>query len=156
MNRSTQTDNINCLIERECRKYFFSQKENILSNLRTYARYDDEINFFLDKVLDELRNEFKKEKKFIKDDLNVEFTKWKVQYKETLHSGINKLEHSLDNKTKEIFKKEPYDMLTKRFMLNLKNECKNEYDDKINNVYLLIFLYLLVKLDFTIIYINRL
>ena len=40
MNQAIQTEDINKAIEAECKKYFFNQKENILSNIRTYAKYD--------------------------------------------------------------------------------------------------------------------
>ena len=142
MNQSTQTEDINKLIENECKRYFYAQKENILSNIRIYARYDEEINFFLDKVLDELRKEFKEEKKIIRNDLKDEFNDWKNRYQEDLKLGISKLHKSLDDKTKEIFKKEPYDLLTQKFMEKLKRDWRMEYEEKINNLYF--FLYVII------------
>jgi hypothetical protein len=138
MNQGTQTEDINYLIKQECQRYFYSQKENILSNIRIYARYDSEINFFLDKVLDELRKDFQEEKKLITSDLKDEYNNWKYLYQEELNKGIKKLQRSLDEKSKDIFKKEPYDLLTRNFMIKLKQEWRNEYEDKINNLYLVI------------------
>ena len=138
MNQGTQTEDINYLIKQECQRYFYSQKENILSNIRIYARYDSEINFFLDKVLDELRKDFQEEKKLITSDMKDEYNNWKYLYQEELNKGIKKLHRSLDEKSKDIFKKEPYDLLTRNFMIKLKQEWRNEYDDKINNLYFVI------------------
>jgi len=136
MNQAIQTEDLNKAIEAECKKYFFHQKENILSNIRTYAKYDNEINFFLDKVIAEVRKEFEEEKKIIRNDLKEEFKKWKVQYQEDLKSGIKKLHQELEEQSQKIVKREPYDILSKAFMNELRKEWRNEFDEKITNVYM--------------------
>jgi len=136
MNQAIQTEDLNKAIEVECKKYFYHQKENILSNIRTYAKYDNEINFFLDKVIAEVRKEFEEEKKIIRNDLKEEFKKWKVQYQEDLKSGIKKLHQELEEQSQKIVKREPYDILSKAFMNELRKEWRNEFDEKITNVYM--------------------
>ena len=139
MNQAIQTEDFNKAIEAECKKYFYNQKENILSNIRTYAKYDNEINFFLDKVIAEVRKEFEEEKKIIRNDLKEEFKKWKVQYQEDLKSGIKKLHQELEEQSQKIVKREPYDILSKAFMNELRKEWRNEFDEKITNVYMWFF-----------------
>lgn len=133
-------------IEKICKRYYEEQRGDILQNLRTFARYDKEINYFVDKIMDVFQEELKKNanenlencKKRIKDYID--------EYCQKQENGIVLLEEYLNNRVQKITKKEPYDIITSHYMKTLEKDLKNQYYTEIEGIKaILIFFFFILS-----------
>lgn len=127
-------------VRETCNRYFNKQKEQILSNLRIYAKYDSEVNYFLDKILAELQEDFTIIKKRCINELNEEFNKFNNKIENNTNNSIKTIDEHLNTKVNQIIKREPYDIISRSFLADLKNKWEMRYDNKLNDIYFYIFL----------------
>lgn len=127
-------------VRETCQRYFNKQKEQILSNLRIYAKYDSEINYFLDKILAELQEDFSVIKKRYINELNDEFNEFDNKIENKTASSVKTIDDHLNTKVNQIIKREPYDVISSTFLAGLKNKWEMRYDNKLNDLYFYIFL----------------
>ena len=127
-------------VRETCQRYFNKQKEQILSNLRIYAKYDSEVNYFLDKILAELQEDFSIIKKRCINELNEEFNEFDNKIENKTASSVKTIDNHLNTKVNQIIKREPYDVISSSFLAGLKNKWEMRYDNKLNDLYFYIFL----------------
>ena len=143
-------------VKETCQRYFNKQKEQILSNLRIYAKYDNEVNYFLDKILDELQEDFIIIKKRCINELNEEFNEFDNKIENKTASSVKTIDYHLNTKINQIIKKEPYDIISSTFLTDLKNKWEMTYDSKLNNLYFYMFLlFTLNNIIFYYFFINK-
>lgn len=128
-------------------KYFDKQKREIFENFRMFARYNKEINFFMDKIMDELS----KELNIYKTDLIEEF---KIKINEHIHNynvqqkrTLRELDNYLNKKIDDIQKKEPYDIISQKFLSNLEKSVEKNYYEKVEFLQNICILFILVNIS---------
>jgi hypothetical protein len=133
--------------EESVNKYFDKQKREIFENFRMFARYNKEINFFMDKIMDELS----KELNIYKTDLIEEF---KIKINEHIHNynvqqkrTLRELDNYLNKKIDDIQKKEPYDIISQKFLSNLEKSVEKNYYEKVEFLQNICILFILVNIS---------
>jgi len=137
---------IHDICDKYVRRYFEHQKTDILANLRIFARHDREINYFMDRIMDELKihlNKYKKEAiQEIKEKINEHIEK----YDSKKNDAIYTIEKHLNKRIEDIHRKEPYDIISKSFLTKMENNLKIEYHDKVENLQIFCFLLVFINI----------
>ena len=141
-------------VEKICRRYFEEQRADILQNLRTFARYDREINYFVDKIMDVFQEELEKNTNKNLENCKNRIRSYIDEYCKKQENGIVLLEEYLNNRVKQITNKEPYDIITSHYMKNLEKDLKNQYSAEIDGIKAILILYFIFIIGMLFAYIR--
>jgi len=120
-------------IRKICYEYLNKQRNDIISNLRTFARHDSEVQYFLNKIVDQLRDKFHQERDEMIEEVKSLYTNYHASYYQKLNSGIYEIDKHLDERVKQIHKQAPYDEISIRFLDSLRDQWHKEYMKKHGN-----------------------
>lgn len=143
-----RTTDIHEICEKYVRRYFENQKCEIFANLRLFARQDKEINYFMDKILDELEIELKKYKKECMEHIHKNVLQQIEKYDNKKDNAIILLEEHLQKRISQITEKEPYDIISKKFLDNMENRLYCDYHEKVENMQIFCFLMIFMNIIF--------
>jgi hypothetical protein len=139
--------------EQSVNKYFDKQKREIFENFRMFARYNREINFFMDKIMDELNKELNIYKTDLIEEFKIKINEHINNYNVQQKRSLRELDNYLNKKINDIQKKEPYDIISQKFLSNLEQSVEKKYYEKVDflqniciffviiNISMLMFLY---------------
>ena len=120
-------------IRKICYEYLNKQRNDIISNLRTFARHDSEVQYFLNKIVDQLRDKFHQERDEMIEEVKSLYANYHASYYQKLNSGIYEIDKHLDERVKQIHKQAPYDEISIRFLDSLRDQWHKEYMKKHGN-----------------------
>jgi len=153
-NTEHQTDytvsEIHDICEKYVRRYFEHQKIEILANLRVFARHDREINYFMDRIMDELKIHLNKYKKEAVAEIKTVINEQIDKYDNQRQNAISKVEEHLNMRLKDIMKKEPYDLISKNFLEKMENRLRIDYHDKVENMQIFSFIMIVINIGLII------
>ena len=67
-------------IRKICYEYLNKQRNDIISNLRTFARHDSEVQYFLNKIVDQLRDKFHQERDEMIEEVKSLYANYHASY----------------------------------------------------------------------------
>lgn len=149
---SSQTENYpdDAKIKEICQNLLYQQRNDIISNLRTFARHDSEVQYFLNKIVDllkeRLENEQEKSLTFVKEKING----LKERSSSQINQALEKIDDHLNTRVAQIVKSPPYDEISTSFLNSLRTRWEQEYQTKyrreiaelnsnVNDIFALIF-----------------
>ena len=137
---------IHDICDKYVRRYFEHQKTDILANLRIFARHDREINYFMDRIMDELAKELKKYKKDALEEIKSKVNEQIEKYDKKKDNAIYLLEDHLNKRIAQITKKEPYDIISKKFLDNMETRLYRDYHQKVESMHMFCFLMIFMNI----------
>lgn len=151
---------VNAEIEKYCEetvnKYFEKQKREIFENFRMFARYNREINFFMDKIMDELSNELNTYKNDIITNIKYKIDEHINNYNSQQKKSLRDLDNYLNKRIEQIQKKEPYDIISQIFLRNLEQSVEKKYYEKVEFLQNICILFILANISlFIYIFLNK-
>jgi DNA polymerase III gamma/tau subunit len=113
-----------------CQQILSQQRTDIIGNLRTFARHDMEIQYFLNKIIDLLKDDLDEERKYI-----IKKTKEKLHEIESsshnqICQGLSKIDAHVEKRIAKIVKSPPYDEISASFLASLRQQWQQEYARK--------------------------
>lgn len=127
-------NNIINIIREEVEKYYKEQKIDIIENIRIIAKYDKGVNFILNKIIYELDSQLNKCKE---DNIN----EFKNEIKHNINNSISKINSHIDTKISKIITKEPYNIISHKFL----SELEEKYNAKLEFLNISCFLFMIVN-----------
>ena len=136
-------------VDQICHTYLEQQRKDIFANLRTFARYDRDIQYFLEKIMDQLSIELEKYKKEMIEDIKGITQQYKSNYEEKTSQSIQQIDKHLERRISQIIAQSPYDVISQKFLdeqsKKLQYSIQKDFGDKIDNLqFLCWFLIVLV------------
>ena len=116
-----------------CQEILLQQRTDIIGNLRTFARHDMEIQYFLNKIIDLLKDDLDEERKYV-----IKKTKEKLYEIENsshnhINQGLSKIDNYVEKRIAKIVKSAPYDEISTSFLSSLRQQWHLEYCQKYEN-----------------------
>lgn len=139
-------NDIHDICDKYVRRYFEHQKTDILTNLRIFARHDREINYFMDRIMEELSKELKKYKKEAIEEIREKIDKHNEKYDNRRNNAIIQIDNHLNNRISQIIAKEPYDIISSKFLDKLEKKLYSEYHEKVANTQFVCLIMIIINI----------